>query len=168
MRVGSLDRDGEQRGIEPCEVKRIAGNDGGLCLLRANDHVRVRNIPGAGLGQQDPDGLGMGSVQGDHLGPVKLDHPPQPGLPGRIPNHLGESRGRDDEPSAVPEDRVEQHVERAVIPFERDQPARVENDALHATFRGLAVLGLRLRGDIIFLAHSRSFGVTGPPVSANT
>jgi hypothetical protein len=111
--------------------------------------------------EQRADGLGLRSVQWDYFGFVELDHPPKAYLPGRVPNDLREGSGRDDNPISVLQSRIEDGEDPAVISFQRNQPASVENDSVHAAVRGRVP---RLRGESIFLAHARSFGLSGPPV----
>ena len=78
-----------------------------------------------------------------------------------VPNDLREGSGGDDNPIPVRESRIEDGEDPAVISFQRNQPAGIENDSVHAAVRGLVP---RLRAESIFLAHARSFGLSGPPV----
>ena len=71
----------------------------------------------------------------------------------------------DDDSSAVLQRCSENGVDPAMISFERNQAAGIENDSVHAAFRGLPP---RIRCESTFLAHARSFGVSGPPVLFRT
>jgi hypothetical protein len=111
--------------------------------------------------EQRADGLSLRSVQRNYFGFVELDHPPKAYLPGGIPNDLRESSGRNDNPIPVQQSRIEEGEDPAVISFQGNQPASIENDSVHAGVRGMVP---RLRAESVFLAQARSFGLSGPPV----
>src|SRR5215468_4940613 len=98
----------------------------------------------------------MRSVQWDYFGSLKLNHPPKPHLPGRVANDLRQSRGWDDDSTVLLQSGIESQQDPAIVPFQRNQPASVENDSVHAAFRGLAP---RFRAESILLAHARSLGL---------
>jgi hypothetical protein len=75
---------------------------------------------------------------------------------------LRQSRGWNEDSTMLLYRRIESQKDPAVIPFERDQPAGVENDSVHAAFRGLPP---RFRAESILFAHARSLGLGGPPVA---
>ena len=57
--------------------------------------------------EQRANGLSMQSVKRDHFGFIMLNHTPQAHLPGRIPNNLRESGGRNDDSGTVLQGRSE-------------------------------------------------------------
>ncbi|MBL8295643.1 MAG: hypothetical protein JNN08_27605 [Bryobacterales bacterium] len=91
-----------------------------------------------------------------------MKHPPKAHLPGWIPNDLRQRRGWNDDPAILLQSSIENQKDPAIVPFQRDQPAGVEDDPLHAAFRGLAP---RFRAESMLLAHARSLGLGGPPVA---
>jgi hypothetical protein len=104
----------------------------------------------------------MGSVQRDYLSPLKLNHAPQAHLPSGVANDLGQGRGWNDNSALLFQSGIESQKDPAIVPLRRNQAASIENDSVHAAFRGLA---LRFRADTILLAHARSLGLGGPPVA---
>ncbi len=162
-----LNRDYQKFGIETSKVKRIAGDDCGSCPLRANHHMGVGNIARTRFREQNAHRLSVMPVQRNHHGPRALNQPPQSCLPGGIPNHLRQRGSRNNELAGIYHGHADEAENPAVISLERDQPARVEGDAVHAAFRGLAFFAPRLRGESIFLAQAHSLAVSGPPVSAS-
>jgi hypothetical protein len=157
----ALNPDQPERWVKPLKIKGVACDDRIACRLRTYYNVGIGDVRCTRPRQQRADGLSLRSVQRDYFGFVELDHPPKAYLPGRIPNDLREGSGRDYNPIPVLQSRIEDGEDPAVISFERNQPASVENDSVHAAFRGLVP---RLRAESIFLAHERSFGLSGPPV----
>src|SRR5215472_16583756 len=140
----------------------VAGDDRIACHLRTYYDVCIGDVRCTRPREQRADGLGLRSVQRNYFGLVELDNPPKAYLPGRIPDDLREGSGRDDNAIPVLQSRIQDGKDPAVISFQRNQPASVENDSVHAAFRGLVP---RFRAESIFLAHARSFGLSGPPVS---
>jgi len=159
--LSKLNPDQSERWVKPLQIQGVAGDDRIACRLRTYYDMGVGDVRCTRPREQRADGLSLRSVQRDYFSLVELNHPPKAHLPGRIPNDLCESSGRDDNPISVLQGRIEDGIDPAVIPFHRNQPASVENDSVHAAVRGLVP---RLRAESIFLAHARSFGLSGPPV----
>jgi hypothetical protein len=157
-----LNPDQPESRVKPSKIEGVACDDRIACRLRTHYDVGVGDVRCARPREQRADSLSLRSVQRDYLGFVELDHPPKAYLPGRVPNDLREGSGRNDNPIPVLQRRIEDGEYPAVISFQRNQPSSVENDSVHAAFRGLAP---RLRAESIFLAHARSLGLSGPPVS---
>jgi hypothetical protein len=155
----ALDSNDSKFGVKPSKVARIARDDRMAGHLRAYHNVSTGDIRRPRPHQQYADGLSVRPVQWDHFRSVMLDHPPKAYLIGRIPNDLRESSGRHDDTVPVLQNRSQNGEDSAVISFQRNQAVRVEGNSVHAAFGGLDP---RLRGDSIFLAQARSFGVSGP------
>src|SRR5581483_4451149 len=157
-----LNADHSEAGVKPFQIERVARDDCIACRLRADHDVSIRDVGGARLREQRPDGLCLRTVQGHHLGFIELDHSPKAYLLGWIPNDLRESRGRYDDPVSILHSGSKKGDDPAIVSFQRNQPTGVKCDSAHATFCGLAP---RFRGESIFRAHARSFAFSGPPVS---
>ena len=148
--------------IEPFQIEWVARDHRIPCDLRADYDVRIGDVRGSGLPEQRACGLSMRSVQRDYLGPLKLDYSLKTHLPGGVPNDLRQSRGWNDDSTVLLQSGIKSQKHPAVVPFQRDQSTGVENDSVHAAFRGLPP---RFRAESIRLAHARSLGLGGPPVA---
>lgn len=131
----ALNPDQPERWVKPLKIKGVACDDRIACRLRTYYNVGIGDVRCTRPRQQRADGLSLRSVQRDYFGFVELDQPPKAYLPGRIPNDLREGSGRDYNPIPVLQSRVEDGEDPAVISFQRNQPASVENDSVHAAFR---------------------------------
>jgi hypothetical protein len=159
--VPKLNPDQSERWVKPFQIQGVTCDDRIICRLRTDYDMGIGDVRCTRPREQRADGLSLRSVQRDYFGFVELDHAPKAYLPGRVPNDLREGSRRDDNPIPVFQSRVEDGEDPAVISFQRNQPASVENDSVHAALRGLLP---RLRAESIFLAHARSSGWSGPPV----
>jgi len=159
--LAALNPDQPERWVKPFQIEGVACEDRIARRLRTDYDMGIGDVRCTRPREQRADGLSLRSVQRDYFGFAELDHPPKAYLPGRVPNDLREGSGRDDNPIPVLQSRIEDGEDPAVISFQRNQPASVENDSVHAAFRGLVG---RLRAESVFLAHARSFGLSGPPV----
>jgi hypothetical protein len=159
--LAALNPDQPERWVKPFQIEGVACEDRIARRLRTDYDMGIGDVRCTRPREQRADGLSLRSVQRDYFGLVELDHPPKAYLPGRVPNHLREGSGRDDNPIPVLQSRIEDGEDPAVISLQRNQAASIENDSVHATFRGLVP---PLRAASVFLAHARSFGLSGPPV----
>ncbi len=160
-----LDGDDSEIWSKAPKIEGVAGKNRMACAPRTDHDVSIGDVRRACLREQSADALCMPSIKRDHLRLVILDHPPQAHLFSGIPNDLCERRSRNDDTVSALQSRRKDRKNAAVVSFQGDQAARVESDSVQAAFRGLAP---RLRGESICFAHSRSFGVSGPPVAIST
>ena len=94
-----------------------------------------------------------------------LHHAPETHLLGRIANHLGKGGGGDNNAIVAIQRHPDNGKNSTIISLQRDEATGIERDARQAAFPGVIFLVRRFCGESIFLAHARSFGVSGPPVS---
>ena len=133
--------------------------------LRADYDVSVGNVRRPTLSQQRSHRLGVDRVKGHHGSLVVLHQPPQTHLLGRVADDLSKSSGGDNNSTVAIQSHPHNGKHPAIISLQRDEAARIERDTGQAAFPGVVFFVLRLCGDSIFLAHARSPGFKGPPVS---
>jgi hypothetical protein len=93
--------------IQASEIDWVAGDDSITRRLRAYNDVAIDNVGRTRLREQRSNGLGMRSVQRDHLRFIELDHTPKAHLFGWVPDNLSESRGGNYDAVPVLQGRIE-------------------------------------------------------------
>ncbi|MCX6592642.1 MAG: hypothetical protein NTZ56_14055 [Acidobacteria bacterium] len=151
--------------VKPSQIKRIARNYGVAGTLRADHDVSVCNVRSSAPGQKYSDGLGVGCVQRHYVSLVMLHQAPKTHLLRRIAKHLGQSSGGNNDAMVAIQRHPDNGKNSAIISLQRDEAAGIERNTRQAAFPGVVFLARRFWGESILVAHARSFGVSGPPVS---
>ena len=94
--------------------------------------MSIDDIRRSRLRQQKPDSSRVRPMEWNQIGIGLPDQPGKACLPGRVTNRLGQRRSRHDNAYPKLSRARQQNDHLAIVPIQRDQPARVEGDATHA------------------------------------
>lgn len=127
----ALDDDRSNIAREPGDVVWIPGDDGLTSAARAHHHVRVDDVGGAGIGEQQADGAGIGSVECDE---VRLRLPAQfhqAHLADRGAEDLRQGGRGDCQALALAPSVIDQQRHVSLAAIKGDQRSGVERQAAH-------------------------------------